>query len=290
MENVPRPSMLSIPSEQHSSLPSRVTQPQPNLRATSEYSHDFIAGVRQHTASSLGSQNPSYYLDLLNDPSTPVTTSPRPQATYPQPQQTYSTPQQTYPERAYPPPQPNYNPTNDPYLALFTQSSGYRLASNLNLNRNPYPPQASNAFPSNSSYLPTHASPSHTSAHDSVFTGDNPIPRGRGRGRGRSRGKTPIKTDVPHHHPNPFPYSPTSPIYQPTSPRQSASPSATPASDDAPATKKRKRTNNDKQAKSRQRKADKQEALESEVQRLRMILGALGGCADGEPVTGTNWF
>jgi hypothetical protein len=108
----------------------------------------------------------------------------------------------------------------------------------------------------------------------STFLRDNISTRGVGRGRGRGRGKTPIKGESNNTRPK-----------TPISPKISDHEIS-----DEPATKKRKKMNSDKQAKCRQKKADNQEALESEVQRLRAIMRNLGGCGEGEPITGTNWF
>lgn len=68
-------------------------------------------------------------------------------------------------------------------------------------------------------------------------------------------------------------------------PKRDNSPSNIPAN----AVSKRRKVDAEKQRKCRQRKADNQEALEAEVQRLRAILENLGGCGEGVEIEERNW-
>jgi hypothetical protein len=273
-EYFPQPSMLQNVSQQHDPHSPRATISPPDFGRMHELPHDFMTEARQYPAPTLTPQRPIYYTDLLNGPSTP---------------------QQTYPQ-----PRPGYVPANDPYLDLFARSSEFasqRLNTYQTQTQRIFPFPSLHTAPTQSSYpsiQPEQAqisSPPTRGATSSVlsltsnklkragtrmstFLRDNISTRGVGRGRGRGRGKTPIKGESNNTRPK-----------TPISPKISDHEIS-----DEPATKKRKKMNSDKQAKCRQKKADNQEALESEVQRLRAIMRNLGGCGEGEPITGTNWF
>ena len=169
-------------------------------------------------------------------------------------------------QQADPQPQLGYIPAYDPHLNLHGQHSGYQSygpgVESPPLNSGyPLPlPYISNPQPN----IPDAQYPSPPSRSASVLsiTSDTLKRVGTrvgdflsGRGRGRPKKRT---------------------LSPPDSPEEAKT--------------KQRKVNNAKQQKCRQRKADNQEALEAEVQRLRAILRTLGGCGEGEPIEGRNWF